>query len=243
MKQKLFLIFLFIAAFSPSIFAQSVVIKSKKVTYTRPKPISDHKKTFVVNYPKVSGVGKALAAKIENAISYKNILNLDVEEEKTEIQWVEEADFKVGYNNNGILSIELFMEGTGAYPSGVLKTVVVNLKTGARVRPADVFTNLAGLASEVKKQQREEMKIAREKYKKDSENNENFDGSPYFDEADFKVKDLAEFSVDDKGVIFNYDYNFAHVIRALEPDGSYTMSWAELKPYIKRGGLLAKFVR
>lgn len=242
MKLKFFFPLFFVLVFSFAAAAQSVVIKSRKVTYTRPKPISEGKETFVVNYPKVSGVGKALATKIENTISYRNVLNLNVAKEKTEYQWLELADYDVGYNKNGILSINLFMEGWGAYPSSTLKTVVVNLKTGARVRPADVFTNLTGLAAEVKKQQTEEMKIARDDYKKDTEN-EDFDGSPYFDEANFTVKNLAEFSVDDKGVTFNYNYGFPHMIQALEPNGAYSMSWKELKPFIKRGGLLAKFVR
>lgn len=242
MKLKVFALFLFIFAFSFTAFAQSVKITSKKITYTRPKAMSEDKKTFVVNYPKVSGVSKALATKIENTISYKNILNLNIVEEKSEVQWLEQADFEVGYNQNWILSINLFIEGWGAYPSSASKNVVVNLKTGARVRPADVFTNLTRLAAEVKKQQQEEMKISRAEYKKDTEN-EDFDGSPYFDEANFTVKNLEEFSVDAKGVTFSYDYGFPHVIQALQPNGTYSLTWKELKPYIRRGGLLAKFVR
>jgi hypothetical protein len=242
MKLKLLLSLLLIAAFSFAAAAQSVVITSKKVTYTRPKPAMESKETFVVNYPKVSGVGKTLAAKIENTISYRSVLNLNVAEEKTEIQWLEEADYEVVYNQNGILSINLFMEGSGAYPSSASKTVVVNLKTGARVHPVDVFTNLPELATEVKKRQREEMRAARAEYKTDTEN-EDFDGSPYFDKANFTVKNLEGFSVDAKGVTFNYDYGFPHVIQALQPDGAYLMTWKELKPFIKRGGLLAKFVR
>ena len=53
---------------------------------------------------------------------------------------------------------------------------------------------------------------------------------------------LDEFSISDKGVTFLYDYGFPHAIQALEPDGRYFFTWAQMKQHIKRGGLLAKFI-
>jgi hypothetical protein len=40
-----------------------------------------------------------------------------------------------------------------------------------------------------------------------------------------------------------YDPEFPRVIQALQPDGSYFFTYAELKPFIKPGGLLGKFIR
>ena len=51
------------------------------------------------------------------------------------------------------------------------------------------------------------------------------------------------FPISDEGVTFYYDYGFPHVIQALAPDGQYFFKWAELKPFIKPDGLLARFVR
>lgn len=242
MKIKIQLYLLFMVAFSSISFAQSVTITPRKVIYTRPKPSVDFKKTFIVNYPKVKAATPALSRKIESTISYTKVLNLNIEEEKTDAQWLEEADYEVGYNKNGILSIMLSMSGSGAYPSGTSKTIVVNLKTGNRIRPIDVFTNPEGLAVEIKKRLQAEIKKAKADYKKDSESAD-FDGSEYFDNADFKVENLEEFAVMETGVTFTYDYGFPHVVQALQPDGTYFFTWAELKPYIKRGGLLEKFVR
>lgn len=239
-KSLLFIIILL--AFSTVCFAQSVKITGKKITYTRPKPIADYKKTFTINYPKVKAATTALSKKIENTISFAKVLSLNIEEEKGEYQWLEEADYDVNYNKNGILSIYLSMSGTAAYPSTTGRNVVVNLKTGNEVKPTDVFTNLNGLAAEIKKRQSAEIKQAKEDYKKDTENAD-FDGSEYFQNADFKAENLENFNVTENGINFTYDYGFPHVILALQPAGNFALNWNELKPFIKRGGLLAQFVR
>ena len=243
MKLKYLFFLLFVFAFSSAIFAQSVVITSKKVTYTRPKPTADFKKTFTIRFPKVKAATKALSKKIETAISYEKILSLNIEEEKNDIQWLEEADYEIGYNKSGILVITLSMTGSGAYPSTVFKTVVVNLKTGNRVMPADVFVNLKGLAAMAKKSQQAEIKNSLDKTKSQLNEEETEIVKEQTDSANFTVKNLDEFSIDDKGATFIYDYGFRHVTQALQPEGRFFFSWAELKPYIKRGGLLAKFVR
>ena len=240
--KKTILLALFILAFSTLAFAQSVTITPQKITYTRPRPSADFKKTFTINYPKVNASTTALSRKIENSISYAKVLSLSIQQEKGEYQWLEEADYDVGYNKNGILSIYLWMTGSAAYPSLTGKTVVVNLKTGNQVNPADIFTNLAGLAAEIRKHQQAEIKQAKEDYKKDAETAD-FDGSEYFDNADFKVGNLEGFAVGETGVTFTYDYGFPHVVQALQPNGSFLLGWAELKPFIKRGCLLEKFVR
>lgn len=233
---------LLILAFSFTAFAQSVTITPRKITYKRPKPIADFKKTFTVNYPKVKAATPALSRKIESAISYEKVSGLNIEEEKSEIQWLEEADYEVGYNKNGILTITLSVSGTGAYPSVFSKTVVVDLKTGNRATPSNVFTNLERLVVKAKAKQKAEIEKTIKEIKSDPANKdyENFD---FFDNADFTVENLEEFAVNDRGVTFIYDYGFPHVIKALEPEGRYFFSWAELKPFIKPGGLLAKFVR
>jgi hypothetical protein len=55
------------------------------------------------------------------------------------------------------------------------------------------------------------------------------------------VKDLNEFSVSDKGVTFLFDAGFPHAIQALQPEGEYFFSYAEIRPYIKRDGPLSVF--
>jgi hypothetical protein len=226
---------------TPEFSAQTITITPSKTTYRRPKPISSYKKTFIVTRPKVKGVSTVLAKKIETTISYEKNFEFSVQEEIKEIQWLEEASYDVDYNKKGILSVTLTVEGSGAYPDGSTKPVVVDIKKGTRVIPQDVFTNLNSLAAKANAQQQAEIKqglIDIKKEEPDAESPENL-----FENAKFTVEDLKEFSVGDKGVTFWYDYGFPHVIEAMQPEGRYFMSWAQLKPYIKKGGLFAQFVR
>ena len=241
MKNKIALALFLVFAFSSACFAQNVLITPKKVIYHRPKPTAEYKKSFVITYPQVRAATPALSRKIEDTISYKKALTITVKDEMDEYQWLETASYEVNYNKNGILDITLSAEGSAAYPSSFSKTLVVNLKTGSRVRPPDVFTNLAALAAKVRRAQLAEIKKARADYKKDPESAD-FDGSEYFDNAKFGIKELSDFSVSDKGVTFDYNYGFPHIVQALQPVGSFFYSWAQIKPFIKRGGLLARFV-
>jgi hypothetical protein len=78
--------------------------------------------------------------------------------------------------------------------------------------------------------------------RKDPELNEP-DPSELFSDTDLTFKDLSEFSIAAKGITFHYDYGFPHVIAAAEPPGEYFLNWSELRPFVKSGGLLARFIR
>ena len=236
MKIKLLLIGLAIVALSVGGFAQSVVVTGKKVTYTRPKPTLDYKKTFTINHPQVRAATPALSRKIESAISFEKVMPLNIKEEMDEYQWLEDADFEVVYNKDGALAVQLFMEGSAAYPSGSNKTVVVDTRTGSRVRPVDVFVNLKGLASMVRREQKKEIAASIKELRKEDE----ADPESLFAGANFKTANLDWFTISDKGVTFVYDYGFPHVIQALQPSGQFTYTWRQLRPYLKRGGLLSR---
>lgn len=242
MKNKLFVLTIILLITSAATVAQSVTITGKKITYTRKKPISEYKKTFAINYPKVRTANPALSRKIEEAISYGSILGLNLQEELTDTQWLEEADYEVVYNKNGVLCIDLTMSGSAAYPDGVTKTAVVDLRKGTLVKTSDVFTNLQGLAAMVRKAQKKEIADGIAEIRKDPDNNET-DPASLFKNADFRRKDLEGFSVNDLGVTFKYDYGFPHVIQALQPEGKFLFTWAQLRPYLVSGGLLAHIAR
>ncbi len=182
--------------------------------------------------------------KIENAISYERIFDFNLKEEQTETFWLANAEFITEYNRNGILGIALTIDGSGAYPSTYTKHIVVNTKTGFQVKPEDIFASdkSAALTDLLDKQLQQTIKQAIADVKKDSAE----DGEALTEmlaEKKFTSENLNHFSVSDKGVTFYYDYGFPHVNLALEPNGELTLSYTDLKPYIKPGGLLAKFVR
>ena len=239
MKTKLFPSGLLIIAFATAVAAQTVVITPKKTVYRRPKPQHDFKRTFSIRRPIVKASTPALSKKITAAISPDSVLDIRLRDEMTEYQWLEEADYKTLYNRNGVLSMELWMTGTAAYPDSVTRYVVVDLRTGKRVAIPDAFTQLDELATVIRKAQADEVKEATVEIRKDP------DARPedLFSETNFTPADLKEFSVNDKGVTFYYDYGFPHVLEALQPSGEFTFDWNTLKPFIRRGGLLGRFVR
>ncbi len=94
----------------------------------------DHKKSFEITYPKVSGISDpAVKKNLEDTLNYWKNFEMSLEEELGEFYGVDSAEYEVGYNKNSILSIKLYMEVSGAYPSMMTKNLVVDLKTGKRV--------------------------------------------------------------------------------------------------------------
>lgn len=244
MKTKTLLLFsllFFVVSSTQNLSAQTVTITPKEITYKRPKPFTEYKKSFTVTRPIVKGLSPALKKKVETSIGYERNFEFDLKAEINEVGWLDEATYRVDYNKNGILALTLSMSGSGAYPSVAERSVVVNLKTGAEIIPQDVFIKLPELAVTVKKAQQEEIKKAIIDIKKENPDEENLE--KLFENADFKVKTLNSYTVSDTGVTFLYDYDFPHVILALQPEGKYFFSWAQIKSFVKPGGAFGRFVR
>lgn len=221
--------------------AQSVVVTTKKTVYKRPKPISDYKRSFTISYPKVKAATPALSRKIESTIAFEKNLGLNLKEELSDLQWLEEANYEVKYNARGILVISLWMEGTAAYPDSVTKTLAVDTKAGNRITPAKAFQNAAGLVALIQKKQNAEIEARIKELKEDPEEKDN-DPRQLFAEEKFTAKSLEEFSIDGKGITFMYEYGFPHVIQALEPEGRYFFKWSDIGKFIAPAGPLGKFV-
>ena len=239
MKLRTVLLTLMVALASSAAVAQTVTIIPKKTIHRRPKPQVDFKKTFSIRSPIAKASTPALSQKITDSISPIKVLEINLKEEIGEYQWLEEADYKILFNQQGVLCVELWMTGTAAYPDSVTKTVVVDITKGARLGVTDVLKDLEKLVPLVKKKQRAEITAATKEMKSD------LDAKPedLFSETNFTIEDFKDFAVDATGVTFMYDYGFPHVLEALQPEGKYHFAWAELKPFIRSDGLLARFVR
>jgi hypothetical protein len=239
MKIKLIVGFLAVGLLPIVTVSQSVKLESKLVTHTRKKPIQDHKKTFTINYPKIKAASPAVSRKIEALLSYERAFDFTLREELGEIQWLEKADYSVEYNADGMLVVELSIEGSGAYPDGSIRTVTVDIRNGTRVTPAISFKNQSGLIAEIKRAQQKEIGEAIAEIRKDPEFREP-DPKTLFENVNFTAKNLDWFAVSETGVVFKYDYGFPHVIKALEPSGEFFFTWEQLKPYLRAGSLLAR---
>jgi hypothetical protein len=238
MRNKFILLAALFLVLATTGLAQSVKVSSKDVTYKRTGvDVPDSRKTFTVSYPKIAG---ASGKKIEAILSYEKNFDISLQAEIKEMYWLEFAYFTVNYNQNNILDVTLFIEGSGAYPDGSSKYLILNSKTGTRVKPSDVFTDLNGLAAMGRKAQQVEMKTEIARFKKDEPD---LDPKEYFNDVKFTTENLWAFTVSNKGITFHYDYGFPHAFQALQPDGEYFFSWKELKPYIKQNGLFGRFIK
>jgi len=243
MKISLIILFAFTWVFVPSVFAQSVTVTGKEVTFRRPMPKADYKRSFTINYPKVKAANAALAKQIEKTLAYEKVFDFSIKDELKDSQWLNSADFAVGYNKHGILCVTLTIEGIGAYPSSSSKIIAVNLQNGRRLLPSDLFADLMGLKEQVIRLQKKEIANSIAEIKKDPEARDTNPDTLFKDSVEYTKLTLDEFAISDRGVTFTHDYGFPHALLALQPSGEYFLPWSKLQPYIKRGGLLGRFVR
>ena len=222
--------------------AAQVRITPKKVTYRRPKPISEYKKTFTITWPKIAGRPAAVARKIENALNYEKLFDFTIKEEQTDLQWLEEATYEVLFNKHNVLCIGLSIQGTAAYPSGSDHYVVLDSTNGTVAGPSSVFVDRVKLAELVNKRMAKAIAEVVARWKTDPDLKD-LDEKELLGDKVFEVKDLENFSVDAKGVAFRYEFGFPHAILAAEPDNEFDLTWKEMKPFINPRGLLAVMVR
>jgi hypothetical protein len=251
MKIKNLLGFLTIFAFASIAFSQTVVITPKKTVYTRKGKVSfKEMRTFSVTYPVVSSaISAPIKKKLENTINYWRAFEMTLAENLSADGWLTDLSYQVNYNKNGILDISLFQEGVGAYPTSETINLVVDLKTGEQVKFAEVFKTdstdkLAQLVDRKLELEKKEIIKGIETDNTDYKTAEDRQNDvEMIDKLTFTSESFNEFLVNDKGVIILYDAGFPHAIQALQPDGRYFFSWAELKPFVKTNGLLGKFVK
>jgi hypothetical protein len=244
MRNTVIALIAFAVLFAASVTAQTVKITGQKKVYTRTKPIVGYKKTFTIRRPIATAATPALSRKITAAINPVTILDINIREELTEMQWLSEADFEEVFNKDGVLTMSLWMEGSGAYSDSVTKYVVIDVANGTRLTPNQAFVDMPGLIAAVKKKQDAEIEKAIKVMKADPDfAAADDDPKRLFEETTFEEKDLDNFAVDMAGVAFFYDYGFPNALKALEPEGELRLSWSEIKPFIKQDGLLARFVR
>jgi len=226
-----------------------VIITAFEVQYERHPSLDEgeHKRIVTVTYPKVAAGSAAQSKRIEEALHFGQ-LGLDLDEELHESTWLEEAGFTVNSQMHGLLSVTLWAEGSGAYPSTLRKNVLVDTRTGRRLRPDSLFINLQELVKKIRAQQRHEIQQTLAELRPDPASELDADTVDAIQEriaeaGSFTEENLADFKLEDLGISFHFDYGFPHAIQALQPDGMFFLSWQELAPYVNREDVLAKFIK
>ena len=203
------------------------------------------KRTATVVYPVISGLkDPGTLRRVQSILTVKNAFDTSLEEYRQDT-WLDEFSFKVNFNQNYILDLTFTQSGSGAYPDTHTKHFALNLRTGTIIRASDVFVGekLQSLAALVnRKLQGELQQILKENSGSGSDAEDTRIIKDSQEGLEFKRENLADFSVGAKGVTFLYDAGYPHAIQAFEPTGRYFFTYAELKPYLKRDGLLWQFL-
>ena len=243
----------FAAAAAPRAAAgDSAVVRRKRVVIERTGRLArqfPERKRAVVNLPVVSGLSDLkVLRKVRAALDLKNVFQTSLAEYRQDA-WLEEVDFKVNYNKRHLLDISLWQSGAGAYPDTQHAHFVISLRTGEVLKAQDVFEGgalyaLAGMANEkLRAEVAEQIKVV-EQVKEPSGNNEgNEHLKAELSALSFNVEHLDDFMVGEAGLTFLYDAGFPHAVQAIQPDGRYFFTYAELAPYVRRDGPLGVFFK
>lgn len=222
----------------------SVVIQKRTMVLVRTGKFArdfPDRKRATITYPVVAGPRNSpVLRKIRALFDFKNIFGSSLAEYRSST-WLSEFAYKVNYNRDYILDITFTQEGVGAYPDGGYKHFAINLRNGELIRAADAFDSsalekLAEMADA--KLQAENQETIKQVGSEDRATAEEL-----LKGLKFTASHLDNLAVSGEGVTFLFDAEFPHAVQAFEPGGSYFFSYAELKPYIRRDGPLAIFVR
>ena len=255
--QRLILVFLAVLGFTsfngyagqvrtgkPSHAEDRVIIQRRRIVLVRNADVAKqfpNRRTAAVTYPVITGLSNPVVLRrVRSALEFKNIFDYSLKEYR-EDPWLTEFSYVVNHNRNYLLDITFTQSGMAAYPDEQHKHFLISLKDGHIVTAQDVFESnkLNSLVEMVDRElQREIKRIAHEDRSQDEK--EAVNGA--YDNLKFELKELDEFSIGPMGITFLYDAGFPHVIKAFEPQGRYFFTYSELKPYIKRDGLLGQFV-
>lgn len=233
------------------------IYPSKKV-YARLNVNEFLKKEFTVRYPILEGFqNESILFKINSILSYEKIFDVSLEESINGDTWLSELDYNIDYFKTPFLNITFHMDGVGAYPWHTSQSIVVNIETGEKLEIVDILEkkSLKRLASIIDKFVQIDLIKAclideywheiplEESSEEFSPNSADINWSrERFRKKKITVKDLNEFSIDKNGITFICPFEFPYVIKAIEPEGHYYFEFSALKNFIKKGGLLEKFI-
>jgi hypothetical protein len=226
---------------------QSVKIAPRSVVHRRSNTSVDYKKRYTIVYPEISGVPRRLKQKIERNLKYEKTFNFYFTNGLDEqYHLLDKGYYRVVYNKNGILNLRFSIDVSTAYKSHYDKTIAVDLKTGELIKPEDVFIGAKQeqLAARINKSLQSEIAGAVRRVKKElGEGDKGAQILTQFKEKIFTPNHLNDFEVSDKGITFVYTYDYAYFAGNYKPPGRFFLSHAQLKPFVRRDGLLGKFIK
>lgn len=145
------------------------------------------------------------------------------------------VDYTLHYNQNFVLSIGLYSEHMGAYPSYEDRYLNFNLHTGQSIALKELVSKAGSKFIQEKVNAMIKTALL-EAYSINKEEASEF--ASVFEDKQVQNIDEVPFHFEAKGLVFHYDFGFPHVAKALEPNGDVFISYRSLEPYLLPEGLL-----
>jgi len=234
---------LFLVFYSSAFAADSVKVEPKK--YVVPFNGINVQDSAIFNLPFVmGGVNESVMAKLNAYMAADSILgeNIDsiINNYKEWRSGIIGADYNVLYNKNSVLSISVYVETLGAYPSSFYTDVNLDLTTGNRILITDLIDKSAivKLAEKLDKVVQKRIKDAVSSGTVGEE-----DALQFFEGAKFTEDRLSSFAFDNNGIMFYYNFGLPHAVMALSPDEDILVTWEELRYFVKDNSLLDKIMK
>ncbi len=209
----------------------TIVTKVQKIAHPQYGP-------GVIRYPAVRAASEQATRAINRSLAQIREDNYDPREDPQSLTGM---TFRVNHNGDGILSLTIRIESSGAYPIAWLEHRCYVIATGERILAKTLFdpAKLAALVARLDGELQKEIELARE------------GKLPKLDPAcrdsplagHFSVEHLESFKVGLAGITFFYPYDLPHAAQACEPPGHFFLSYGQLVPFLLSDGPLAGVIR
>src|SRR5579884_129634 len=219
---------------------ERVGIRLKRIVVPRAQKGSTAQGDTDIQYPVLSGLAdKRLLSRLQTAALPQQEFKGSLAAMKKD-PWLLYVDYIVNCNRHSILDVSYRMSGSAAYPDSYDEYITLDIKTGKPLRASDLFlaSSLPELAARINQAMQAEIQKTIQKVDKE----ERPDVRRLLSTAVFTAKDMTQFTVSAQGVTFIYTFGFPHVLKAAEPGGEYFFSFAALRPFVRRDGLLYAFL-
>jgi hypothetical protein len=227
-----------------------IIITQKTRKISKPKRNGEATDPAVVTYPIVAQnfLPAAIASKVQTVLSTKNVLKESPDDMAAAIKggefWLNEVGYTVNYNKNYLVDADFNRDGCGAYPDGSIYHVLVDLKTGSQVVAKNAFNqaSMPKLKELIKAKMKQEVQDSYKEFAKSPDELSALKGQ-LKEPTEVPTEVLNNFTVSDKGLTFAHDWGFPHVLEALQPEGHYFFSFADMKPFLNTTGPLWQFAK
>ena len=199
---------------------------------------------FEIAYPAYECDNKALEKRL-NIYYSESLTGTSFEELEEQMSYREETGnfdgfsefyYSIKYNDNCILCITSTVVTVGAHYYYDSYTYNIDLRTGLDLKIRDIFKEdkFIDLTKHCNKVLQENIKTAVKEYDPDGDAGI----ASMLEGTEFSVSQLANFSFSEKGISFEYFFDFPHAYKAAEPEGQITIPFKDLKDYVKPKGPL-----